>query len=679
MVTSSVSPSRLGPGHRRAAAPGRSGGGRLTDGRRVTSGGVAVTGYDGTSASVGPKCPPEHPDPFVTVVVVTWQGRHLLGPCLGLPARQTRPHRLVVVDNASTDGTPEFLATEHPEATVVRTAANLGFAGGVQAGLDVVDTPYAALLEQRRRGRTVMAQAPRRPPRRPSRGRAVILRMVLSDRPARLNNTGVRLLCRRPRRRPGPRRARGTYAEAEEVFGLQRWCRRTPHLRRPRSSAGFPARSSCTTRTRTCRGGSGWPAGPLRYEPARRRPAPPLRDGRPAVRGLRLPQSAQPPADAGPVRAGAFAAEAVLRFLLTTASLAAGRVDRPAVPGRRDLPAAGPAARVRVLPPPGALGPALPPPHPTGATRSRDRSPTRGSARAADAQPGRRRRPSGAAAGGRPARHRPRAARHPSGGKRRPPPPARRPSSSRSPAPSIRSGARRGAAQNSTSGAATPSQVRPPASARAAAAAALGAPGRRAGGQGGGESVDVTLPDELPRAGTGDQVAELVTGGSDHGQTGPEVVHQPGPEGELRLQMSPVSADADGGRTQPAGRGRRAAPSPCGSARRGRAGRRRQRVCPCDRVRAHPALRGVPRAQEEQPQAGAVARPAGRPPGSPSPGRTSRRCRRPRSPPRRPDRSPAPRRRRAAVAGPGRRPRRLRTARSRPGRTGPGPGRRRPG
>src|SRR6478736_1825419 len=89
---------------------------------------------------------PDHSDPIVTVVVVTWQGRDLLGPCLTSLKAQTRAHRLLVVDNASTDGTAEFLASEFPEATVVRNPANLGFAGGVAAGLDRVETPYAALL-----------------------------------------------------------------------------------------------------------------------------------------------------------------------------------------------------------------------------------------------------------------------------------------------------------------------------------------------------------------------------------------------------------------------------------------------------------------------------------------------------------------------------------------------------
>src|SRR4051812_34598132 len=88
----------------------------------------------------------EPSDPFVTVVVVSWQGRHLLPSCLASLRRQTFPHRVVVVENGSTDGTAEFLAAEHPDVRVLQTGANLGFAGGVAAGLEVVDTPYVALL-----------------------------------------------------------------------------------------------------------------------------------------------------------------------------------------------------------------------------------------------------------------------------------------------------------------------------------------------------------------------------------------------------------------------------------------------------------------------------------------------------------------------------------------------------
>lgn len=77
--------------------------------------------------------------------MVTWQAVDLLPACLDGLRRQLTPFRLVVVDNASTDGTAALLSA-YPEAEVVRTARNLGFAGGVAVGLRHVHTPYAVLL-----------------------------------------------------------------------------------------------------------------------------------------------------------------------------------------------------------------------------------------------------------------------------------------------------------------------------------------------------------------------------------------------------------------------------------------------------------------------------------------------------------------------------------------------------
>ena len=85
----------------------------------------------------------------LTVVVVSWNGRHLLGPCLAGLARQTLDRsawQVLVVDNGSVDGTAEFLAEQHPEVGVLRSEVNRGFAGGVHLALQEVTTPYAVLL-----------------------------------------------------------------------------------------------------------------------------------------------------------------------------------------------------------------------------------------------------------------------------------------------------------------------------------------------------------------------------------------------------------------------------------------------------------------------------------------------------------------------------------------------------
>ena len=84
-----------------------------------------------------------------TVVVVNYNGAHLLPPCLdGLRRQDTPPgfFDTVVVDNASVDGSRELLARDYPEVRVIASPVNTGFAGGNNLALREVTTPYAVLL-----------------------------------------------------------------------------------------------------------------------------------------------------------------------------------------------------------------------------------------------------------------------------------------------------------------------------------------------------------------------------------------------------------------------------------------------------------------------------------------------------------------------------------------------------
>ncbi|WP_406688804.1 glycosyltransferase family 2 protein [Saccharopolyspora sp. ID03-671] len=80
-----------------------------------------------------------------TVVVITWRGREHIDACLDALAAQTRPHRTLVVDNASDDGTADLLAAR-TGVEVLRLPRNLGYAGGLAAALPRVDTPFTAWL-----------------------------------------------------------------------------------------------------------------------------------------------------------------------------------------------------------------------------------------------------------------------------------------------------------------------------------------------------------------------------------------------------------------------------------------------------------------------------------------------------------------------------------------------------
>jgi GT2 family glycosyltransferase len=75
--------------------------------------------------------------PSIAVIVLTWNGRDLTLDCLRSLASITTPGvRTLVVDNASTDGTVEAIFARHGDrVTILRNAANLGFAAGNNAGI----------------------------------------------------------------------------------------------------------------------------------------------------------------------------------------------------------------------------------------------------------------------------------------------------------------------------------------------------------------------------------------------------------------------------------------------------------------------------------------------------------------------------------------------------------------
>ncbi|WP_086825807.1 glycosyltransferase family 2 protein [Allokutzneria sp. NRRL B-24872] len=77
-----------------------------------------------------------------TVVVVTWRGREHIEACLAALRAQDRPHRTLVVDNASDDGTAELLR----DVEVLRLNKNVGYAGGIAAALPRVRTEFVAWL-----------------------------------------------------------------------------------------------------------------------------------------------------------------------------------------------------------------------------------------------------------------------------------------------------------------------------------------------------------------------------------------------------------------------------------------------------------------------------------------------------------------------------------------------------
>jgi rhamnopyranosyl-N-acetylglucosaminyl-diphospho-decaprenol beta-1,3/1,4-galactofuranosyltransferase len=79
---------------------------------------------------------PRRTDGSVCAIVVTRNRRELLAQCLRSLSEQQRPvQQVVVVDNASEDGTEEMVRREFPDVHLLRSEENIGGAGGFHRGL----------------------------------------------------------------------------------------------------------------------------------------------------------------------------------------------------------------------------------------------------------------------------------------------------------------------------------------------------------------------------------------------------------------------------------------------------------------------------------------------------------------------------------------------------------------
>jgi GT2 family glycosyltransferase len=85
--------------------------------------------------------------PRATLIVLNWNGRALLARCLPSIIRQDYPDaEVLLVDNGSTDGSVEWAASAYPQVRLLPQARNLGYAGGMNAGLRAAQGELIAFL-----------------------------------------------------------------------------------------------------------------------------------------------------------------------------------------------------------------------------------------------------------------------------------------------------------------------------------------------------------------------------------------------------------------------------------------------------------------------------------------------------------------------------------------------------
>jgi GT2 family glycosyltransferase len=84
----------------------------------------------------------------ISVVIVGWNARHYLELCLESLVKAP-PHRsmeVLVVDNASSDGTSEMIETKFPWVKLIKSSENLGFAKGNNIAIRQCQGRYITLV-----------------------------------------------------------------------------------------------------------------------------------------------------------------------------------------------------------------------------------------------------------------------------------------------------------------------------------------------------------------------------------------------------------------------------------------------------------------------------------------------------------------------------------------------------
>lgn len=86
--------------------------------------------------------------PTVSIVIVSWNTQDILRDCLASVYQQTPAGmcEVIVVDNASSDGSAEMVQAEFPQAHLIRNTENRGFAAANNQGMEIARGRYVLLL-----------------------------------------------------------------------------------------------------------------------------------------------------------------------------------------------------------------------------------------------------------------------------------------------------------------------------------------------------------------------------------------------------------------------------------------------------------------------------------------------------------------------------------------------------
>lgn len=87
------------------------------------------------------------PPPQLSILIVNYNGKNVIENCLAsIRSNLTIPHEVIVVDNLSTDGSPQLIQANFPEVRLVENNENVGFARANNQAAELALGKYLLLL-----------------------------------------------------------------------------------------------------------------------------------------------------------------------------------------------------------------------------------------------------------------------------------------------------------------------------------------------------------------------------------------------------------------------------------------------------------------------------------------------------------------------------------------------------
>ena len=85
--------------------------------------------------------------PLISIVILNWNGKDFIPSCIRSAKEQTYPNtEIILVDNASTDGSIESIKALFPDLRLIANRENLGYGGGNNRGIREAGGEYVLVL-----------------------------------------------------------------------------------------------------------------------------------------------------------------------------------------------------------------------------------------------------------------------------------------------------------------------------------------------------------------------------------------------------------------------------------------------------------------------------------------------------------------------------------------------------